>query len=220
MNLRSVRRRCEATLRRLDVPDPFDVATVCDRLGEQPGRKIVLERVGRRPSQDRTGELDNGLLAAPPEDHDVMGQERYVEPGWFTRNVFNRAVATLTRSGLSVWGSRILRVRGRRAASAGDAGQPADLQGQRYLVAPRGQTQWVRNLRAAGEGELRVGRRVERFRGLEVDDVDKPDILRAYLKRWKAEVGIFFGGVGAGSPEVDLLRIAPNHPVFQVQRLP
>jgi hypothetical protein len=57
---------------------------------------------------------------------------------------------------------------------------------QRYLVAPRGQTQWVRNLRVAGQGELRVGRRTETFRATELGDDEKVDVLRAYLGRWKA----------------------------------
>jgi len=140
---------------------------------------------------------------------------RYVEPGWFTRNVFNRAVAALTRAGLSVWGSRVLRVRGRRTGIWRST--PVNLltvDGRRYLVAPRGETEWVRNLRVAGGGELRVGRRVEPFTAAEVTDADKVDILRAYLRRWKVEVGVFFGGVGARSTDEELAAIAPNHPVF------
>ena len=88
--------------------------------------------------------------------------------------------------------------------------------GQPYLVAPRGQTQWVRNLRVARTGELKVGRRVERFTAVEVPDAAKEEILRAYLKRWKVEVGIFFDGVSAKSPREELERIAPNHPVFEL----
>ena len=88
-----------------------------------------------------------------------------------------------------------------------------------YLVAPRGETQWVRNLRAAGTGELRVGTRVESFRGIEVTDADKPPVLRAYLRRWKMEVGVFFDGVTADSPDDDVARIAPDHPVFRVDQL-
>ena len=88
--------------------------------------------------------------------------------------------------------------------------------GEHYLVAPRGETQWVRNLRTAGEGELRVGRRVQVFRATELADAEKPEVLRAYLKRWKAEVGVFFGGVGTKGSDADLLRIAPNHPVFRI----
>ena len=143
---------------------------------------------------------------------------RYVRPGWFTQHVFNPIVAVLTRAGLSVWGSRELRVRGRTTGEW--RATPVNLltyDGNRYLVAPRGVTQWVRNLRAASEGELRVGRRVEPFRATEVSDADKVPILRAYLKRWKAEVGVFFSGVSATSPEADVLRIAPDHPVFRVE---
>jgi deazaflavin-dependent oxidoreductase (nitroreductase family) len=93
-------------------------------------------------------------------------------------------------------------------------------EGNRYLVAPRGVTQWVRNLRAIGEGELRVGRRTEAFRATELPDEKKPPILRAYLKRWKAEVGVFFGGVDADSSEEDLRRISPDHPIFRIEATP
>lgn len=144
-----------------------------------------------------------------------MTTERYVKPGWFTRNVFNRFVAGATRMGLSVWGSRILRVRGRTSGEWRET--PVNLlrfREGRYLVAPRGATQWVKNLRVAQEGQLLLGRRVEPFISTEVADTDKVDILRAYLQRWKAEVGVFFDGVGAKSPESELRRIAPDHPVF------
>jgi deazaflavin-dependent oxidoreductase (nitroreductase family) len=143
---------------------------------------------------------------------------RYVEPGWFTRHVFNPTVSLLTRVGISVWGSRQLRVRGRTSGEWRTV--PVNLltiDDVRYLVAPRGHTQWVRNLRVAGEGELRVGRRTEPFRATEIPDAEKVPILRAYLKRWKAEVGVFFGGVSATSSDEELRRIAPDHPVFHVE---
>ena len=146
---------------------------------------------------------------------------RYVRPGWFTRHVFNPFVAVLTRAGVSVWGSMELRVRGRTSGEWRTT--PVNLlayDGNRYLVAPRGETQWVRNLRVAGEGELRVGRRIEPFRAREIADADKVAILRAYLKRWKAEVGVFFSGVSAMSPEEDLRRVAPDHPVFHIEPKP
>ena len=85
-----------------------------------------------------------------------------------------------------------------------------------YLVAPRGITQWVKNLRVAGNGELRVGKRVQSFTATELPDTEKIPILPAYLKKWKAEVGVFFDGVGGDSPESELERIAPNHPVFRI----
>ena|SRR5689334_16166700 len=142
---------------------------------------------------------------------------RYVEPGWFTRHVFNPAVALLTRAGISVWGSRELRVRGRTSGEWRTT--PVNLltvDGVQYLVAPRGLTQWVKNLRVAGTGELRVGKRTEPFSATEIADTEKVPILRAYLKRWKAEVGVFFDGVSADSPEAELRRIAPDHPVFRI----
>jgi deazaflavin-dependent oxidoreductase (nitroreductase family) len=150
----------------------------------------------------------------------MAGQEsinRYVRPGWFTKHVFNRLVQVLTSMGISVWGSRTLWLRGR---SSGEwRSNPVNLlsfNGDDYLVAPRGETQWVRNLRAAGNGELRVGRKVQSFAATELDNAEKTDVLRAYLKRWKLEVGIFFDGVSATSPIIELDRIAPNHPVFRL----
>ena len=143
--------------------------------------------------------------------------EHYDRPGWFTKHVFNRAVALLTRLGLSVAGSRILEVRGRRSGEWRRT--PVNLltlDGARYLVAPRGQTQWVKNIRVSGEGRLLLGRRSEPITVTELADDAKPPLLRAYLKRWKWEVGAFFGRVGPDSPDSELRRIAPDHPVFRI----
>jgi deazaflavin-dependent oxidoreductase (nitroreductase family) len=145
--------------------------------------------------------------------------EHYQRPGWFTTKVFNRVVAALTRAGVSVYGSRVLEVRGRKSGEWRQT--PVNLlhfDGEDYLVAPRGQTQWVKNLRASGEGRLRVGRRTEPFSAGELLDAEKPPLLRAYLKKWKVEVGAFFGGVGPDAPDAELLRIAPDHPVFRISK--
>src|SRR6202451_3432258 len=147
----------------------------------------------------------------------VSVADHYRAPGWFTRNVFNRLVALLTRQGIRVLGSRVLEVKGRTSGQWRTT--PVNLltfDGRRYLVAPRGETQWVRNLRAAGTGELRVGRRTESCRGRELSDEEKVPVLRAYLKRWKAEVGIFFEGVGPTSSDDQVRAIAPKHPAFEV----
>src|SRR5947208_12945271 len=118
-------------------------------------------------------------------------QPRYVEPNRST-HIFNAAVARLTRMGISVYGSRVLAVRGRKSGEwRTNPVNPLTIDGQRYLVAPRGQTQWVRNLRVVGGGELRLGRKVEEFTAVELADADKPDILRPYLKKWAFEVGRF-----------------------------
>jgi len=141
----------------------------------------------------------------------------YQRPDWFTKHVFNSFVAMCTRLGISVWGSRVLRVRGRKTGEWRSS--PVNLltyQGTPYLVSPRGHTQWVRNIRVAGEGELVLGGRAQRFRAVEIPDDDKVPLLRAYLKRWSFEVGIFFGGVNAESSDADLRRIAPDHPAFRV----
>lgn len=141
----------------------------------------------------------------------------YQRPDWFTKHVFNRAVAIATRLGISVWGSRVLRVRGRKSGEWRSS--PVNLLtlgGTQYLVAPRGQTQWVRNIRVTHEGELWLGSRGKAFRAIEIPDDDKVPILRPYLQRWKWEVGVFFGGVGPDSTDEELRRIAPDHPVFRV----
>jgi deazaflavin-dependent oxidoreductase (nitroreductase family) len=143
---------------------------------------------------------------------------RYIQPGRGAR-VLNKTVAVLTKLGLSLWGSRILHVRGRKSGEWRST--PVNLlthDGERYLVAPRGQTQWVRNIRVAGGGELHVGRRVEEFTVTELGDDEKPAVLRAYLKRWKFEVGRFFEGVDAGAGDGELRRIAPGYPVFRLLR--
>ena len=146
---------------------------------------------------------------------------RYVMPttpaGRLAGRLFNSGVAALTRRGVSIWGSRVLYIRGRKSGQWRST--PVNVlshEGHRYLVAPRGHTQWVRNLRAAGGGELRVGRKVERFTATELADERKPEILRAYLRRWKFEVGVFFDGVGPDAADSTLLEIAAGYPVFLI----
>jgi deazaflavin-dependent oxidoreductase (nitroreductase family) len=148
--------------------------------------------------------------------------DRYIRPDWFTKNIFNPAVALLTRLGVSVYGSRMLAVRGRKSGKWHTTPvNPLDYRGQRYLVAPRGVTQWVRNVRAGSPAELRIGSRREPLQLEELPDAEKPDLLRHYLRKWRWEVGQFFGGVGPDAPESEIQRIAPNHPVFRVkQRAP
>src|SRR4051794_1725826 len=107
--------------------------------------------------------------------------DHYQRPDWFTQHVFNPAVATLTKAGISVMGSRVLEVRGRKTGTPRRT--PVNLlplDGLDYLVAPRGHTQWVRNLRAQGEGRLLLGRRAQRFGATEVPEEERPPILRAY----------------------------------------
>lgn len=149
----------------------------------------------------------------------MTGAPRYAKPGWFTANVFNPAVALLSRLGISMAGSRRLTVRGRKSGEPRTVPvNPLELDGVTYLVAPRGHTQWVRNLRAAGDGELHHGRRSTPFRAQELPDADKLPILRSYLDKWAWEVGAFFD-VPKDFSDADIERIAPDHPVFRVSPL-
>src|SRR5262245_17837954 len=133
-----------------------------------------------RPGMSTLFLIKSSALEPRQEEIPAMttgNEPRYVRPGRST-NVFNEAVAAMTRAGISIWGSRILAVRGRKSGEWRTTPvNPLTLNGQRYLVAPRGETQWVRNMRAAGGGELRVGRRAEPFTATELADADKPPVL-------------------------------------------
>jgi deazaflavin-dependent oxidoreductase (nitroreductase family) len=163
-----------------------------------------------------------GAAAATTEEQLMPDTtHRYVIPtstsGRVLLRLSNSVMAGLARLGLSVKGSRVLWVRGRTSGEWRTTPvNPLRYQGDTYLVAPRGRTQWVRNMRAAGGGELHLGRKVERFTATELADADKPELLRAYLKAWKSEVGIFFDGVGPDASDEQLLAIAPGYPVFKV----
>lgn len=141
---------------------------------------------------------------------------RYLAPTRADR-AFNRLVAALTKAGIGIAGSRVLTVTGRTS------GQPRStvvnvlaLDGERYLVAPRGEAQWVRNLRAAGTATLRVGRRTEEVTAVELDDDAKLPVLRAYLDRWGWEVGRFFDDLDASSDDAALRVAAPGFPAFRL----
>lgn len=150
-----------------------------------------------------------------------MSTSHVVRPGWLPRRVLNPAVAWLTRHGVPLAGARMLAVRGRKSGEwRRTPVNPLPHRGERYLVAPRGHVQWTHNMRAAGGGELHRGRHVERFRATEVADEDKPEILRAYLKKWKWEVGAFFGGLDANSSDARLLAAAAKYPVFRITARP
>ena len=143
--------------------------------------------------------------------------DRFQRPGWFTKRVFNPIVARLTRLGVSLAGSRVLEVRGRKSGEwRSTPVNPLEHEGERYLVAPRGETQWVRNVRAADSFRLRVGRRVETVGAVELADGDKAAVLRPYLRRWKWEVGQFFDGLDADATDDAMRAAAPEHPIFRL----
>ncbi len=142
----------------------------------------------------------------------------YKRPDWFTRNVFNSAVKGLTRLGVSVHGSRVLEHRGRTTGKLHHV--PVNLltiEGTQYLVAPRGETQWVRNVRhAGGHLVLILGRRRQQRTAREVPVADSVPVLRAYLRQWKFETGMFFDGVTPDSTDDEWAAVAADHPVFEL----
>lgn len=142
----------------------------------------------------------------------------YRKPPALVVRVFNPIVNFLVgRLGLDLGDKRTLEVRGRRSGEwRGVPVNMLSLQGKRYLVSPRGETQWVRNLRAADEGRLRLGNQVEEFIAREMSDAEKLPILRAYLERWSGETRGLFAVRPDGSDE-DFRRAAPDHPIFEIE---
>ena len=146
-----------------------------------------------------------------------MGERHYIQPTAADR-LFNSLAAGLTRLGVSLYGSRILAVRGRKSGTWRTVPvNLLELGGARYLVAPRGETEWVRNLRVSGAGELRLGARRESFTATEIADAEKIPILRAYIAKWWFEVKRFFDLPGPHAPDSEIARIASNHPVFRIE---
>ncbi|WP_455353946.1 nitroreductase family deazaflavin-dependent oxidoreductase [Streptomyces sp. SYSU K217416] len=140
----------------------------------------------------------------------------YIKPNRFDQ-LLNRTIGLLARRGISLAGTNELAVRGRKSGEWRRVPvNPLPYEGGPYLVSARGHSEWVRNLRAAGGGQLRVGRKTRSFTAVELTDDEKPQVLRSYLERWGWEVGRFFGEVNAKSPDEQLRAAAPRHPVFRI----
>ena len=146
------------------------------------------------------------------------GSDRYLAPDAVARRLANPIMSTLVRLGVGLRGGRILHVRGRRSGAWRTTPvNPLPLGGATYLVAPRGRTEWVRNLRAAGTGRLQKGRRFTDFTAVEVADDDKGPIIRAYLELWAMETAKFFDGLDASSSDAEIAAVAPGFPVFRIE---
>jgi hypothetical protein len=129
---------------------------------------------------------------------------------------FNRVYGFLVGLGLGFSHSYLLQVRGRKSGKLFST--PVDLlelSGKRFLVAPRGRTQWVRNAEASGEVTLKKGGSLQRFRLCPIADADKPEILKAYLDNFKREVQTYFP-VPAGSPTEAFAELVQNYPAFEL----
>ncbi|MEV5547295.1 nitroreductase family deazaflavin-dependent oxidoreductase [Streptomyces sp. NPDC052309] len=130
----------------------------------------------------------------------------------------NSVIGWLARHGISLAGTAEMSVRGRKSGRMQRIPvNPHTYDGGQYLVSARGHSQWVRNMRAAGGGELRVGRRVRVFTAVELPDEEKLPILRTYLEKWGWEVNQYFDGVTAKSSDEEIIASAPDHPVFRIE---
>jgi hypothetical protein len=146
---------------------------------------------------------------------------RYDEPGRVAQAA-NRVIRWLAELGISIAGTQALRVRGRKSGKVrGVVINLLTVDGVDYVVSPRGNTQWARNVRAAGVVEVgpRWPRSKRRERGItEVSDAAKPELLRRYLDRWYYQVKDYVVGLTPESTEQQLLAGAPSIPVFELAR--
>jgi deazaflavin-dependent oxidoreductase (nitroreductase family) len=125
----------------------------------------------------------------------------YIRPSWLVRRVINPLVSL-------VGGATTLAVRGRRSGEWKTVPvNVLELDGARYLVAIRGECEWVRNLRAQPTGELRRRSRREPFRAAELPEADRPRLIRAYRDRWDRQVRQFF----------EQLPEPADHAVFRIE---
>ena len=130
--------------------------------------------------------------------------------------VFNRAFGALVGLGVAPRDYYVLQVTGRKSGRVyGTPVSLVSLHGARFLVAPRGRTQWVRNAEAAGEIALKRGASRAKFRLRALADADKPPVLVVYLERYRSVVQRYFP-VPAGSPPRAFGEIADRYPVFEL----
>jgi hypothetical protein len=143
---------------------------------------------------------------------------RYEAPDLIAR-IFNQAVRGLAEIGISLGGTRALRVRGRKTGRRrGVVINLLTVGGTDYVVSPRGNTQWARNARAAGAVELGPRWRTRPVRIAEIGDDAKPALLQSYLQRWFWQVKGHVAGLTPQSSAEELRAAAPSIPVFQVLR--
>jgi deazaflavin-dependent oxidoreductase (nitroreductase family) len=130
--------------------------------------------------------------------------------------MINRFIGLLPRIGIGPSYMVLLQVRGRKSGRLYSTPvNLVDLNGHRYLVAPRGDTQWARNAVASGEVTLVRGLRRETVNLKPIADANKPPILKTYLDQYASAVQRYFP-VPAGSPLTAFVPLAANYPVFEI----
>jgi hypothetical protein len=142
----------------------------------------------------------------------------YLRPGAVER-ILGRILAFLVWIGLIRGHFYVLEVRGRKSAKTISLPvDPLDLDGRRYLISPRGESNWMRNVRSAGEVVLARAMRRHRYAVRELPPCKRPPVLKAYLDRFASEVQRFFP-VPKGSAVEAFNDLAPRYPVFELQPL-
>jgi len=142
----------------------------------------------------------------------------FLKPSGVER-LFGGVLAFLVRVGIVRGHFFVLEVRGRKSGKTLSLPvDPLDLDGRRYLVCARGESNWVRNARAAGAVALVRALRRQRYQVREIPPELRPPFLKAYLDRFAAEVQRFFP-VPKGSPADAFAELAPRYPVFELRAL-
>ena len=143
---------------------------------------------------------------------------RYDEPNLVARAA-NGLIRWLAEGGISLAGTRALRVRGRKTGKLrGVVINVLTVDGRDYVVSPRGNTQWARNARSAGVVEMGPRWRSRQVRIAEIADDAKPPLLARYLDRWYWEVKGHVGGLTPQSTDDEMRAAAPSIPVFELLR--
>lgn len=146
------------------------------------------------------------------------GVAEFREPGPLERT-FNRVFGLLVGLGLALDHNYLIETRGRTTGRVQTTPvNVLDLGRRRFVVAPRGRTQWVRNAEVAGEVTLKRGAQRRRFRVRPLRDEEKPDVLREYLDRYRTTVQRYFP-VRAGSGPEAFAAIASDYPVFELEEV-
>ena len=142
----------------------------------------------------------------------------YKKPGAPVR-IMNSLLGLVIKAGISPQGGQLLTVRGRKSGkNMTTPVNPMAFEGAEYLVAPRGDCHWTRNLRVAGTGQLRLGRKKRRISVTrELENIEKPPVLLAYLDRWAGVTKEHFGITWPNPTEEEVTRVCARTPMFRIE---
>ncbi len=142
----------------------------------------------------------------------------YKKPGTVTR-LMNGTLGLAVKLGMSPQGAQLLTVRGRKSGkNMTTPVNPMQFEGAEFLVSPRGNTHWTRNLRASRQGSLRLGRKKRVVRVVEeLTEEAKPPVLLAYLERWAGVTKDHFGIAWPNPSEDDITRVCARTPMFKIE---